>query len=136
MTSSNGTANILRGDQTERVNIQRLEIAPREQRSTTTVYNVAGDQETPQTQRPENEGTTLTSTDGDRTEYVVDKIFQHRLRKSADSLSLEYLVQWLGFSAALATWKPTHHLRRSQLSRYYRRIRQPLPADIALARSD
>ena len=67
-------------------------------------------------------------------EYVIDRIITHEVADGSEpeyeAGTTYYRVRWLGFDRWDDTWEPITHLPRSAVQRYYRRIKQPLPADI------
>ena len=55
--------------------------------------------------------------------YVVDKLVDH----GTSDIGPVFLVRWQDCPDSENTWEPLHHLRRSQVTRYCRRRRLPLP---------
>ena len=64
------------------------------------------------------------------TEYVIDRVVDHDDQDGKLSLK----VEWYGYKTEEATWEPIVQLPRSAVVTYFRRVRLPLPAQIAHAR--
>jgi len=89
-------------------------------------------------QEMETEATASSSADNRETrqdrgaDYVVDKLVDHRPISDEEPSKLEFLVKWFGHQEK--TWEPVNHLRSSQILRYCRNRKIPLPENYNEAR--
>ena len=115
IVSTDGKTAVLQRDrERERINIDRLELAPKPQgRTNNTSKSTPGAGE-----REGEEG------------HVIDRITDHQT--TADGQT-EFKVRWA--LSQTSTWEPTAHLPYSHIMRYCRRRKIDLPADIDQARS-
>ena len=87
---------------------------------------------TVQTQQNDNE---RSSTNGDPSEYVIDRIVSHGINDDADHPSADvgettYRIRWYGYSAKDDTYEPIRHLPRNKVVSYYKRKKLPVPNNI------
>ena len=115
IVSTDGKTAVLQRDRERvRINIDRLELAPKPQgRTNNTSKSTPGAGE-----REGEEG------------HVIDRITDHQT--TADGQT-EFKVRWA--LSQTSTWEPTAHLPYSHIMRYCRRRKIDLPADIDQARS-
>ena len=71
-----------------------------------------------------------TQTPVEQSEYVVDKIVNHR---TEDDGKLTNFVKWYGYPSSKITWEPITNLRHSMITQYFRRKRMQCSEDLNLA---
>ena len=55
----------------------------------------------------------------DQLEYQVDRVLQHRERKTGRRVKREYLISWEGYGPDHNTWEPESHLSKASLDEYW-----------------
>ena len=72
------------------------------------------------------------------TEYVVDRIVDHRVNEDGDHPTAAvgatvYRTRWYGYSPSDDTWEPIEHLPRNKLVSYFKKKRVAIPSNIGEA---
>ena len=99
----------------ERISLDRVTPAPDE------IRNLA----------PSGPTTTSRSYDATRHASEDEDIMSHIVDKQVDDANvIRYRVRWYAKSPEEDTWEPITHLPRSQVMRYHRRYKLPLPDDL------